>query len=54
MSKKNKPMDKHFQVWNAKRFLKCNNVAPDTIDVHSHIDSTLHYPENQEIIERYV
>lgn len=52
MSKKNRPMDKQFQIWNARRFLKCNGVIPDVVDIHSLLDSTLHYPENQEIITK--
>lgn len=40
-------MDKHFQIWNIKRYLKCVNVESDIIDCNSLIDSKLYYPENE-------
>lgn len=54
MSKKNKQMDKHFQIWNMKRHLRCNFIEPDAVDIISGIDSTLHYPENQECMDEYL
>lgn len=47
-------MDKPFQIWNIKRFLKCNNRIPDTIDCHALIDSKLYYPENEKNISKII
>jgi hypothetical protein len=49
MSKKNKQMDKHFQVWNCKHRI----FKTDTIDFESLIDSTLYFPENLKEIKKY-
>ena len=46
-SKRHKQMDKHFQIWNIKRCLKCCGVIFDTIDSEALIDSKLYYPENE-------
>jgi len=48
MSKKNKQMDKHFQVWNCKERI----FKTDVIDFWSLIDSTLYFPENLKILRQ--
>ena len=45
MSRKYKQMDKHFQIYNARRIIK-----QEDIDYFSLIDSCLYFPENLEIL----
>ena len=45
MSKKNRQMDKHFQIYNMNRILKLE------LDYFSLIDSTLYFPENYKNIK---
>ena len=45
ISQKYKQMDKHFQIWNALRIIQ------KEIDYFSEIDSTLHFPENLELLQ---
>ena len=52
MSKKYGVMDLNFQIWNMNRHLKCNFIVPDIIDIVSLLDRTLHFPENQELIDK--
>jgi hypothetical protein len=54
MSKRNKQMDTHFQIWNIKRCLKFHTIGCDTIDSKSLIDSKLYYPENEQNILKLI
>ena len=54
MSKKYGVMDKPFQIWNMQRYLRCNFISTDTVDIFSYIDSTLHFQENQECIDEFL
>jgi hypothetical protein len=46
MSLKNGIMDRHFKLYNLKIHLKCNSLEPDTIDIFSLLDDTLHFNED--------
>jgi len=52
MSRKNQPMDTHFQKYNMRIHLRRQGLAPDLIDVHSLLDRSLYYPENVENFDR--
>jgi hypothetical protein len=54
MSKKNKQMDVHFQIWNIKRCLNWCSVISDTIDIKALIDFKLYYYENEDTILKQI
>jgi hypothetical protein len=54
MSKKNKQMDVHFQIWNIKRCLNWCGVISDTIDIKALIDFKLYYYENEDTILKQI
>jgi len=54
MSKRGKQMDMHFQFWNIRRFLKNLYIQYDSIDYKALMDSSLYYPENEELIRNTI
>lgn len=47
-------MDMHFQFWNIRRFLKNLYIQYDSIDYKALMDSSLYYPENEELIRNTI